>query len=96
MLAALFGDGKHYEAWVTVSGRQWRSLYGLASGGADTSPRLPSVANALVTVKRRFEQTLRGVLSEHVTDERELEAELASLGTALAAGPPLESPTPAT
>ncbi|MFJ4787088.1 MULTISPECIES: VgrG-related protein [unclassified Streptomyces] len=45
----VFGDGKHYEAWVTVSGRQWRSLYGLASGGADTSPRLPSVANALVT-----------------------------------------------
>ncbi|MGW3284521.1 VgrG-related protein [Streptomyces sp. NPDC001002] len=45
----VFGDGKHYEAWVTVSGRQWRSLYGLASGGADSSPRLPSVANALVT-----------------------------------------------
>ncbi|MFJ1971534.1 VgrG-related protein [Streptomyces sp. NPDC087903] len=44
-----FGDGRHYEAWVTVSGRQWRSLYGLTSGGADTSPRLPSVANALVT-----------------------------------------------
>jgi phage protein D len=45
----VFGDGKHYEAWVTVSGRQWRSLYGLTSGGADTAPRLPSVANALVT-----------------------------------------------
>ncbi|MFJ9903857.1 VgrG-related protein [Streptomyces sp. NPDC101152] len=45
----VFGDGKHYEAWVTVSGRQWRSLYGLASGGADTAPKLPSVANALVT-----------------------------------------------
>ncbi|MEU0254051.1 VgrG-related protein [Streptomyces sp. NPDC006184] len=45
----VFGDGKHYEAWVTVSGRQWRSLYGLASGGADTAPRLPGVANALVT-----------------------------------------------
>jgi phage protein D len=45
----LFGDGKHYESWVTVSGRQWRSLYGLASGGGETSPRLPSVANALVT-----------------------------------------------
>jgi hypothetical protein len=45
----VFGDGKHYESWVTVSGRQWRSLYGLASGGADTAPRLPSVANALVT-----------------------------------------------
>ncbi|KUN82064.1 type IV secretion protein Rhs [Streptomyces bungoensis] len=45
----VFGDGKHYEVWVTVSGRQWRSLYGLSSGGADTAPRLPSVANALVT-----------------------------------------------
>ncbi|MGI5458349.1 VgrG-related protein [Streptomyces sp. CA-249302] len=45
----VFGDGKHYESWVTVSGRQWRSLYGLSSGGADTSARLPSVANALVT-----------------------------------------------
>lgn len=45
----VFGDGTHYEVWVTVSGRQWRSLYGLASGGADSSPRLPGVANALVT-----------------------------------------------
>ena len=45
----VFGDGKHYESWVTVSGRQWRSLYGLASGGSDTTPRLPSVANAIVT-----------------------------------------------
>lgn len=45
----VFGDGKHYEAWVTVSGRQWRSLYGLASGGGESVPRLPSVANALVT-----------------------------------------------
>lgn len=45
----VFGDGKHYETWVTVSGRQWRSLYGLTSGGSETAPRLPSVANALVT-----------------------------------------------
>ncbi|MFF8593110.1 VgrG-related protein [Streptomyces sp. NPDC015220] len=45
----VFGDGKHYEAWVTVSGRQWRSLYGLASGGTEGALRLPSVANALVT-----------------------------------------------
>ncbi|EYT83613.1 MULTISPECIES: VgrG-related protein [unclassified Streptomyces] len=45
----VFGDGKHYEVWVTVSGRQWRSLYGLASGGTETAPRLPGVANALVT-----------------------------------------------
>ncbi|WP_030663273.1 VgrG-related protein [Streptomyces rimosus] len=47
----VFGDGKHYESWVTVSGRQWRSLFGLASGGggAGTGTTLPSVANALVT-----------------------------------------------
>ncbi|MFF0117321.1 VgrG-related protein [Streptomyces prasinus] len=48
----VFGDGKHYETWITVSGRQWRSLFGLASGGSGSSasaPRLPGVANALVT-----------------------------------------------
>ncbi|NEC91015.1 VgrG-related protein [Streptomyces sp. SID12501] len=46
----VFGDGDHYETLVTVSGRQWRSLFGLASGGGSTAaPRLPSVANALVT-----------------------------------------------
>ncbi|MFF1481981.1 VgrG-related protein [Streptomyces sp. NPDC058301] len=48
----VFGDGKHYESWATVSGRQWRSLYGLTSGGgggSGASSRLPSVANAVVT-----------------------------------------------
>ncbi|MFC8099129.1 VgrG-related protein [Streptomyces sp. NPDC057363] len=48
----VFGDGRYYESWINVSGRQWRSLYGLASGGgsADSgSPRIPSVANAIVT-----------------------------------------------
>lgn len=47
----VFGDGKHYETWVTVSGRQWRSLYGLTSGSgaAASASRLPSVANAVVT-----------------------------------------------
>ncbi|GHB14791.1 type IV secretion protein Rhs [Streptomyces tendae] len=49
-----FGDGVAYESWITVSGRQWRSLYGLASGGGGGSDpasaaRLPSVANAIVT-----------------------------------------------
>ncbi|WP_055712737.1 VgrG-related protein [Streptomyces torulosus] len=44
-----FGDGSHYETFVTVSGRQWRSLFGLTSGGSAAAPRLPSVANALVT-----------------------------------------------
>ncbi|MFI5798564.1 VgrG-related protein [Streptomyces sp. NPDC051677] len=47
----VFGDGKHYEAWVTVSGRQWRSLYGLSSGGGNASSglNLPGTTNALVT-----------------------------------------------
>ncbi|MDQ0582319.1 VgrG-related protein [Streptomyces rishiriensis] len=47
----VFGDGKHYEAWVTVSGRQWRSLYGLSSGGGNASNglNLPGTVNALVT-----------------------------------------------
>ncbi|WP_405604300.1 VgrG-related protein [Streptomyces sp. NBC_01410] len=46
----VFGDDSHYQTWVTVSGRQWRSLYGLASSaGGAAAPRLPSVANALVT-----------------------------------------------
>ncbi|MFD7031406.1 VgrG-related protein [Streptomyces sp. NPDC059917] len=49
----VFGDGKHYESWITVSGRQWRSLYGLTSGGgaadATSASRLPGVANAIVT-----------------------------------------------
>ncbi|MFJ6700284.1 VgrG-related protein [Streptomyces sp. NPDC091272] len=46
----VFGDGKHYEAMVTVSGRQWRSLYGLTSGGGGQQGlRLPGLVNALVT-----------------------------------------------
>lgn len=46
----VFGDGQHYESWVTFSGRQWRSLYGLASGGGSAvEPRMPGVANAIVT-----------------------------------------------
>lgn len=47
----VFDGGEHYESWVTVTGRQWRSLYGLASGGGENSgsPRVPSVANAIVT-----------------------------------------------
>jgi phage protein D len=45
-----FGKNRHYETWVTVSGRQWRSVYGLVSGaGGSSGPRLPSVANAIVT-----------------------------------------------
>ncbi|GAA1976254.1 VgrG-related protein [Kitasatospora viridis] len=45
----VFSGGTQYQTWVTVTGRQFRSLYGLASGGADTAPRIPGVANALVT-----------------------------------------------
>lgn len=45
----VFGNGQRYESWVTVSGRQWRSLYGLTSGGTESEPRLPGVANAVVT-----------------------------------------------
>ncbi|NJQ17210.1 VgrG-related protein [Streptomyces bohaiensis] len=42
--------GSHYEAWANVSGRQWRSLYGLTSGGGEAGgQRLPGVVNALVT-----------------------------------------------
>lgn len=49
-----FGDSEGYRTWLTVSGRQWRSLYGLASGGGGAvdpagATRLPSVANAIVT-----------------------------------------------
>lgn len=44
-----FGHGA-YRTLATVSGRQWRSLYGVASGGGgDTGVQLPSVAIAIVT-----------------------------------------------
>ncbi|NLU69483.1 VgrG-related protein [Streptomyces sp. HNM0574] len=46
----VFADDAPYQTWVTVSGRQWRSLYGLTSGGdGGGAAKLPSVANALVT-----------------------------------------------
>jgi phage protein D len=45
----VFVGRDQYQTWVTVTGRQMRSLYGLASGGADTAPKLPGVASALVT-----------------------------------------------
>ncbi|MFE3829653.1 VgrG-related protein [Streptomyces sp. NPDC059092] len=45
-----FGDQEHYLTHLTVTGRQWRSLYGLTSGGSGgNSSLIPSVANALVT-----------------------------------------------
>jgi phage protein D len=45
----VFGTGERYETWVTVTGEQHRSLFGLTSGGAETTPRLPGVAPAIVT-----------------------------------------------
>jgi phage protein D len=45
----VFTTGQPYTTWVTVSGRQVRSLYGLASGGVPTAPIFPGVVNALVT-----------------------------------------------
>ena len=45
----VFTGREKYQTWVSVTGRQVRSLYGLASGGADTAPKLPGVASALVT-----------------------------------------------
>ncbi|MFD1519718.1 VgrG-related protein [Pseudonocardia yunnanensis] len=45
----VFETGQQYLTWVEVSGRQIRSLYGLASGAASTTPVIPGVANATVT-----------------------------------------------
>ncbi|MCY0954456.1 VgrG-related protein [Streptomyces sp. H27-S2] len=48
----VFASGQPYVTWLTVSGRQFRSLYGLASGGAgagEPAAPLPGVAVALVT-----------------------------------------------
>ncbi|MEU5433687.1 VgrG-related protein [Streptomyces sp. NPDC020719] len=45
----VFASGQQFTSWLTVSGRQFRSLYGLASGGTDQAPPMPGVAVALVT-----------------------------------------------
>ncbi|MFI5617722.1 VgrG-related protein [Streptomyces sp. NPDC051567] len=47
----VFAESRVYETLVTVSGRQWRSLYGVASGGGagGAGDRQLSVAPALVT-----------------------------------------------
>lgn len=60
----VFTTGRPYETWLTVSGRQHRSLFGLASGGAgSTAPRVPGVVSAIVTdiqdPKRRGRVKLR-------------------------------------
>jgi phage protein D len=45
----VFESGQQYLTWVEVTGRQIRSLYGLASGGGQSAPVMPSMANALVS-----------------------------------------------
>lgn len=45
----VFGGGNDYMTWVWVTGRQVRTLYGLASGGIQQAPRIPGVVNAIVT-----------------------------------------------
>jgi phage protein D len=45
----VFETGQQYLTWVEVSGRQIRSLYGLASGAASTTPVIPGLANATVS-----------------------------------------------
>ncbi|MEU7120740.1 VgrG-related protein [Streptomyces zaomyceticus] len=45
----VFASGRQFATWLTVSGRQFRSLYGTASGGGEAAPQMPGVAVALVT-----------------------------------------------
>ncbi|WP_067463756.1 VgrG-related protein [Actinomadura macra] len=46
----VFMAGDRYETWLTVSGRQHRSLFGLASGGgAPAAPKMHGVVTAVVT-----------------------------------------------
>lgn len=45
----VFDRGNRYSTWVQVTGRQIRTLYGLASGGGQPEPRVPGVVNAIVT-----------------------------------------------
>jgi phage protein D/phage baseplate assembly protein gpV len=45
-----FGQDNLYSTWVWVTGRQVRTLYGLAAAGeAQPRPRIPGVVNAIVT-----------------------------------------------
>lgn len=45
----VFASGQPFTTWLTVSGRQFRSLYGLASGATASAPPMPGVALAVVT-----------------------------------------------
>jgi uncharacterized protein involved in type VI secretion and phage assembly len=51
-----FDRRNYYSTWVWVTGRQVRTLYGLASGGNQPAPRIPGVVNAIVTDIRDPEQ----------------------------------------
>ncbi|MCZ0978408.1 hypothetical protein O1L60_01680 [Streptomyces diastatochromogenes] len=37
----VFASGRQFTSWLTVSGRQFRSLYGTASGGGEPAPPMP-------------------------------------------------------
>lgn len=46
----VFDPVRGYETWITVSGRQERSLFGLANGGAKAAPdRVPGLVAGVVT-----------------------------------------------
>lgn len=45
----VFDEANKYTTWVWVTGRQVRTLYGLASGGQQPVPRIDGVVNAIVT-----------------------------------------------
>ncbi|MGW4054199.1 VgrG-related protein [Streptomyces sp. NPDC004779] len=45
----VFDALRGYETWITVSGQQERSLYGLTGGGPATGPRSGGLVNATVT-----------------------------------------------
>ncbi|MGW5097631.1 VgrG-related protein [Streptomyces nodosus] len=45
----VFDPVRGYETWVTVSGEQERSLFGLSGGGAGAGSRCPGLANGTVT-----------------------------------------------
>jgi uncharacterized protein involved in type VI secretion and phage assembly len=44
----VFDDSNGYTTWVWVTGRQVRTLYGLAAGGGEPLPRIDGVVNAIV------------------------------------------------
>ncbi|MFE7118795.1 VgrG-related protein [Streptomyces sp. NPDC057654] len=45
----VFESGRPFTTWLHVSARQFRSLYGLASGGSEEAPTMPGVVVAQVS-----------------------------------------------